>query len=107
MLVLAIITMWASPFVAVAQSAGGATGPPPVRDLSGIWQPANPLDGIQPNGARNMPADGKHEPPYTAFGLDLFKRNRPSNGTTEVNPQENDPAHACDRRDSRGKTYLN
>ena len=95
-LAVAIITVWALPFVAGPQSAGGA-GALPRRDLSGVWQPANPLDGIQPNGARNMPADGKHEPPYTAFGLELFKRNRPSNGTTEVNPaEENDPAHACD-----------
>jgi len=97
-LALAVITAWMHPFVAVAQTAtGGAAAPPPVRDLSGVWQPANALDGIQPNGARNMPADGKHEPPYTAFGLELFKRNKPSNGTTEVNPaEENDPAHACD-----------
>jgi hypothetical protein len=96
-LAIAVITVWALPFAAGAQTAGGAVGALPRRDLSGVWQPANPLDGIQPNGARNMPADGKHEPPYTAFGLELFKRNRPSNGTTEVNPaEENDPAHACD-----------
>lgn len=97
LLALATITACALPFVAGAQSAGGAGGALPKRDLSGVWQPASPLDGIQPNGARNMPADGKHEPPYTAFGLELFKRNKPSNGTTEVNPaEENDPAHACD-----------
>jgi hypothetical protein len=97
LLAIAVITVWALPFAAGAQTAGGAVGALPSRDLSGAWQPANPLDGIQPNGARNMPADGKHEPPYTAFGLELFKRNRPSNGTTEVNPaEENDPAHACD-----------
>jgi hypothetical protein len=47
--------------------------------------------------AHDMPADGKHEPPYTAYGLELLKRNRPSNGTTEVSPaEENDPSHECD-----------
>jgi hypothetical protein len=71
--------------------------PAPVRDISGTWQPENPFAGIGANGARDMPADGKHEPPYTSYGQELFKRNRPSNGTTEVGPaEENDPSHYCD-----------
>jgi len=83
----------------VQKTAAPADGraPAPVRDISGTWQPESALAGIGPNGARDMPADGKHEPPYTAYGLELFKRNRPSNGTTEVAPaEENDPSHQCD-----------
>jgi hypothetical protein len=73
--------------------------PAPPRDISGIWQPVRAIDGIQPSGALNMPADGKpeHELPYTAAGLEAFKRHRPSNGPTEVAAaDDNDPAHICD-----------
>ena len=75
--------------------AGQASAPTPKRDLAGIWMPVK--NGVQPNGARDMPADGKHEPPYTPAGLAAFKLHKPSNGTTEVGPgEENDPGHACD-----------
>ena len=102
--VLAAITGCVLFSSANAQTPAQKTGEPasgraaaPVRDISGTWQPENPLAGIGPNGARDMPADGKHEPPYTTYGLELFKRNRPSNGTTEVGPlEENDPSHSCD-----------
>ncbi len=44
-----------------------------------------------------MPADGKHEPPYTAAGLEAFRRNKPSNGPNQVSAAEdNDPVHICD-----------
>jgi hypothetical protein len=102
--VLAAIAGCTLLFAANAQTAdrktaepGGGRAPAPVHDISGIWQPENWLAGIGPNGAFNMPGDGKHEPPYTAYGLELFKRNKPSNGTTEVGPaDENDPSHQCD-----------
>jgi hypothetical protein len=71
----------------------------PRRDLAGIWEPVKTLEGIQPSGAGARPADGKpeHEMPYTPYGVEAFKRNRPSNGPTEVAPSEdNDPAHICD-----------
>jgi hypothetical protein len=77
--------------VAPAQNA-------PKRDISGIWEPVN-RSGIQGRGAAAMPADGKpeHEVPYTPAGLAAFKKNRPSNGPTEVSAaDENDPAHTCD-----------
>jgi len=40
--------------------AGGKTaGPAPVRNLSGMWEPANgPGAGIQANGPFSMPSDG-------------------------------------------------
>ncbi len=40
----------------------------PRHDLSGTWEPANgPSDGIQPDGVKAMPNDGKpeHQLPYT------------------------------------------
>jgi hypothetical protein len=80
-------------FVVAAQS------PAPKRDLTGIWEPVRAIDGIAPNGARNMPADGKpeHELPYTPFGLQMLKKNRSSNGPNEVAAaDENDPGHMCD-----------
>src|SRR5665213_3566292 len=82
-----IILMTAGMFSpgARAQTAKeGKGGAAPRHDISGIWDPGNA--GIQGRGARAMPADGKpeHELPYTAFGLEMFKRNRPANGPTEV-----------------------
>jgi hypothetical protein len=47
---------------------GEKPGPAPRHDVSGIWEPARgPGDGIQANGPRDMPYDGKpeHDPPYT------------------------------------------
>jgi hypothetical protein len=93
---MALTIAWMFPHVAHAQNV---PAPAPRRDISGIWQPARTIEGIQPNGARAMPADGKpeHELPYTPLGLEAFKRNRPANGPTEVAAAEdNDPAHICD-----------
>jgi hypothetical protein len=90
--VLVTCTAWLFPLFSLGQTA-------PRRDISGIWEPVRLLDGIQPTGALAMPADGKpeHELPYTALGLEAFKRNRPANGPTEVGPgEDNDPAHICD-----------
>ncbi len=75
----------------------GPSVPAPPRDLSGTWQPLRVIDGIQPNGARDMVADGRHEPPYTAAGLAAFKLHKPANGTTVVGPgEEHDPGHRCE-----------
>jgi hypothetical protein len=73
--------------------------PAPKRDLSGIWQPARSIEGIQPNGALNMPADGKpeHDLHLTPYGETLAKTHISSNGVNPVAPtEENDPAHVCD-----------
>jgi hypothetical protein len=94
-----LCSLVASAQTAAPKPQASKPAPAPRRDISGIWEPVRALDGIQPNGANAMPADGKpeHELPYTPYGLDLFKRNRPSNGPTEVSPaEENDPAHSCD-----------
>jgi len=71
--------------------------PAPRRDISGTWEPAQgPGAGIQALGPRDMPADGKHEPPYTSLGLEAFNRTKPSNGNRMVLPAEsNDPVITC------------
>jgi hypothetical protein len=91
--------------VAAKQTAAGSrpaskkSAPAPRRDLSGIWAPAQAIEGIQPNGANAMPADGKpeHELSYTPLGLEMLKSHKSPNGPNEVAPaDENDPAHICD-----------
>ena len=81
-------------------SAGSSTGQPrpaPRHDISGTWEPANgPSDGIQGTGSKNMPADGKHEPPYTPVGLKLLNQTKPGNGNREVLPADiGDPVFFC------------
>jgi hypothetical protein len=79
--------------------ADAQTAPAPPRDLTGIWEPVRAIEGIQPSGALNMPADGKpeHDLHLTPFGLEMAKRNKSSNGPNEVAPtEENDPAHSCE-----------
>ena len=75
--------------------------PPALRhDISGTWEPAGgPLDGVQFNGSKAYPEDGKNdrEPPYTAPGRKLWQGNKPSIGSRGVVPAEaNDPVIACD-----------
>jgi hypothetical protein len=107
-LAAASIGVWMFPHVAQAQAAAPKkatvekdqkAASVPRRDISGIWEPVVTSDGIQPRGALAMPADGRpeHELPYTALGLEAFKRHRPANGPTEVAAAEdNDPVHICD-----------
>ena len=45
-------------------------GPAPVRDLSGIWEPADGWRaGVQATGARDNPSDRNHTLPYTPLGV--------------------------------------
>jgi hypothetical protein len=71
--------------------------PAPRHDISGTWEPANgPGEGIQGTGSKSMPADGKHEPPYTPLGLELLSRSKPGNGNREVLPADiDDPVFFC------------
>jgi hypothetical protein len=88
---------WGKP---LAEGPAAKPGPAPRRDISGTWDPAaNPGDGIQPLGAKNMPADGKpeHELPFTPAGLAALNRTKPSNGIRSVLPADtNDPVVFCD-----------
>jgi hypothetical protein len=70
---------------------------PPRHDVSGTWEPANgPSEGIQPDGVKAMPNDGKpeHQLPYTAYGLQTYKSHHALFG-----PEENLPAFNNDPRD--------
>jgi hypothetical protein len=80
---------------------GGQTpGPAPKHDISGIWEPARgPGDGIQANGPRDMPYDGKpeHDPPYTPLGLQTLKTHKALYGYAAVlEALSNDPRDKCD-----------
>jgi len=82
---------------ASAQAPAAGAKAAPKRDLTGFWTPVRVGDGIGANGPLSMRADGKHEPPYSPAGLAAFGLHKPSNGTTEVGPgEENDPGHSCD-----------
>ena len=88
--------------------AVGQTAPAPKRDITGIWDPERA--GIGGSGAKAMPADGKHEPPYTAAGLAASKKNLSSNSPNPVTAsEENDPAHKCEPQGfpDRKSTRLN
>ena len=78
---------------------GQKSAPAPRHDISGTWDPANLFDGIGVLGANAMPEDGKaeHQPPYTALGLELLNRAKPTIGPRMVSTAEtNDPAVICD-----------
>ena len=84
-------------FLSAAVAAPFVYAQTPRRDLAGIWEPVPPNAAVSGSGAKAMPADGQHEPPYTPYGLEVFKRNRPSNGPNQVSAiEDNDPAHICD-----------
>jgi hypothetical protein len=79
---------------------GKKSGPAPRRSLSGIWEFAKGgAEGIQADGAKNMPSDGKpeHELPYTTEGRKAFLANKPTYGFTQVpSALTNDPMPGCD-----------
>jgi len=79
---------------------GKKSGPPPRRDISGIWEFANGGgEGIQADGAKAMPSDGKpeHELPFTTEGRKAFQANKPTFGFTQVpSALTNDPMPGCD-----------
>ena len=79
---------------------GRTAGPAPKHDISGIWEPARGSgDGIQANGSKAMPSDGKpeHELPYTTVGRQAFMSHKPGWGVTEVPAAYvNDPVDKCD-----------
>src|SRR5713226_6147536 len=74
--------------------------PAPRHDISGTWEPANgPGDGIQANGVKAVPNDGKpeHQLPYTPLGLTTFKSHHALIGADQVLPAfYNDPRDKCE-----------
>ena len=90
---LKVLDGWGRPL-----SDPGTPGPAPVRDISGMWEPADgPGAGIQPNGPVSMPSDGVNEPPYTPAGKASYDSHRALFGYRAVLPSlSNDPANKCD-----------
>lgn len=98
----------APPAAADYDGWGRPAGPPPApkslpgptHDISGTWEPAGgPLDGVQFNGSKAFPEDGKadREPPYSELGREQWQGNKPSIGSRGVVPaQANDPVLICD-----------
>jgi len=85
---------------AAAKAQKPTSGTAPRHDLSGTWEPANGTsDGIQADGAKAMPNDGKpeHQLPYTSYGLQAYKSHRALFGTDENLPGfANDPRDKCE-----------
>jgi hypothetical protein len=79
---------------------GKPSGPAPRRSLSGIWEFAKGgAEGIQADGAKAMPSDGKpeHELAFTPEGRKAFMANKPTYGFTQVpSALTNDPMPGCD-----------
>ncbi len=80
----------------VAKSAA----PAPRHDISGTWEPANGFsDGIQAQGVKDMPNDGKpaHQLPYTPLGQTTQKTHHALQGVDSVLPAfYNDPRDKCE-----------
>jgi hypothetical protein len=70
--------------------------PAPVHDLSGLW---GSREGNQAKGVQLHPNDGKpqNQPPYTPYGLQLYKSHKALEGFDAVPPAENnDPRVKCE-----------
>ena len=86
------------------QKAGAAgdqkTASTPRHDISGTWEPARgPQDGVQADGVKAMPNDGKpeHQLPYTPYGSKVFKSHHALEGANAVLPGFNDdPRDKCE-----------
>jgi hypothetical protein len=78
-----------------APAAKGVPAPAPRHDISGTWEPANGFsDGIQAQGVKDMPNDGKpaHQLPYTPLGQTTQKTHHALQGVDSVLPAfYNDP----------------
>ncbi|PYU20856.1 MAG: hypothetical protein DMG30_19705 [Acidobacteria bacterium] len=71
------------------------SAPAPRHNISGMWY----ANAVQAGGVLTMPNDGRpeHQPPYTPYGLQLYKSHKPLEGFDAVPPgQENDPRELCD-----------
>jgi len=96
---LTLLDGWGRPVTDVLKP-GEKPGPAPRHDISGTWEPSRgPGDGIQANGPRDMPYDGKpeHDPPYTPLGLQTLHSHKALFGYAAVlESLSNDPRNMCD-----------
>jgi len=83
-----------------AKNEKAAAASVPIHDISGTWAPANgPQDGVQANGVKAMPNDGKpeHQLPFTPYGLQVYKSHHALEGADAVLPEfYNDPRDKCE-----------
>lgn len=88
------------PAATTKKTATMKPAPAPRHDISGTWAPANgPGAGIQANGVKAMPNDGKpnHQLPYTAYGLAVYKSHHALEGADAVLPGfHDDPRDKCE-----------
>jgi hypothetical protein len=74
--------------------------PAPKHDLAGTWTPAaGPGAGIQAAGVAAMPNDGKpeHQPPYSDYGMQVYKAHHALEGADAVLPGfYDDPRDKCE-----------
>ena len=74
--------------------------PAPRRSLAGTWGPAGgPGAGTQAGGVQLRPNNGRPEnqPPYTPYGLELYRSHKALEGIDAVLPaQDNDPRNRCE-----------
>jgi hypothetical protein len=71
--------------------------PAPRHSITGMW--SNTREGNQSKGVQLHPNDGKQEnvPPYTPYGLALFKTHKPLEAADAVAPAfNNDPRARCE-----------
>src|SRR5579864_4276243 len=76
------------------------TASAPRHDISGTWEPARgPQDGVQADGVKAMPNDGKpeHRLPYTPYGEQVSKSHHALEGASAVLPGLfDDPRDKCE-----------
>jgi hypothetical protein len=82
------------------EATGKKPGPAPMRDLSGIWEPAPRYrDGVFASGPKDMPSDAAHEAqmPYTPMGKQAMQSHKSGFGVNIAPIAEiNDPFDNCD-----------
>src|SRR5436853_257917 len=85
---------------AAAKGQRAAAAAAPRHDISGTWEPANGTsDGIQANGVKAMPNDGKpqHQLPFTPYGSQTYKSHHALEGADAVLPGFfDDPRDKCE-----------
>jgi hypothetical protein len=87
---------WPDPIPNRGPVAAKDKKPAPIHSIAGMW---GSRDGNQAKGVQLHPNDGKPEnqPPYTAFGLQLYKSHKPTEGFDAVPPAfNNDPRIRCE-----------
>lgn len=82
----------------IEQQSTAPAPPAPKHDISGTWN-SGIGDGIQANGVKAMPNDGKpeHQPPYAPYGLQVYKSHHALEGADAVLPGNfDDPRDKCE-----------